>query len=115
MIGLSAAIDPRDWSRTLDVAQKSKDLGIIIGVIASGKDVVSEENFRKLSSGQVTWFGNSKQHLRQLHQIMDSGGHCRLLEQARVGINVACVVHCKSARAAAVLLVFLMFMYGDLH
>ncbi len=79
LIGLSASIDPPNWSRALQAAQKAKDLGIWIAVMTRGKDAVSEENFRNLSSGYMTWFGHEKRHLRNMHRIMDSGNLCRLL------------------------------------
>ncbi len=79
VIGLSASIDPPNWSRALQAAQKAKDLGILMGVMTRGEDAVSEENFRNLSSGHVTWFGNEKQHLKNMHRLMDSGNLCRML------------------------------------
>ncbi len=83
VIGLSASTDPPDWSRTLQAAQKAKDLGIIMAVMTRGEEVVNVDNFRKLSTGgHMTWFGE-KEHLRNMHTLMDGGNLCRLLKVSR--------------------------------
>ncbi len=79
LIGLSASIDPPNWSRALQSAQKAKDLGILIAVMTRGKDAVSEKNFQNLSSSYMTWFGHEKQHLKNMHRLMDSGNLCQML------------------------------------
>ncbi len=82
-IGLHTTLDPPDWTRALSVAQKAKDLGIVILVMARSEDLVNAENFRKLSSGRVAFFGSESEHLETTHKVVNSGMACRLLEVAK--------------------------------
>ena len=64
----------------MKVAQKAKDLGILVAAVTRGQDMVSEENFRKLSSGRMTWFGTECEHLRYAHRLTASGTLCQVAE-----------------------------------
>ncbi len=77
---LFTAMDPPNWNRTLAAAQKAKDLGIIMSVMTRGGDTVSEENFRKLSSGKVTWFVDENEHFERIDELIDAGTLCKVME-----------------------------------
>ena len=79
VIFLLTALDPPDWGRTLDLSRRAKDLGIRVVVMARGEDMVSEDNFRKLSSGRLAWFGQEREHLATIHDLMDKGLLCNAL------------------------------------
>ncbi len=76
---LFTALDPPNWNRTLEAAKKAKSLGIRIGVMARDDDAVNEENFWKLSSGKLISFGDERQHLKELHEIINAGSLCRIM------------------------------------
>ncbi len=78
-IFLFTALDPPEWERTLELSRRAKDLGITLLVTARGEDIVSEQNFRKLASGRLMWFGQEKEHLTSLHQMIDNGVLCKSL------------------------------------
>ncbi len=78
-IFLFTALDPPEWERTLELSRHAKDLGITLLVTAREEDVVSEENFRKLASGSLVWFGPEMEHLTSLHQMIDKGILCKSL------------------------------------
>ncbi len=73
-------MDPPNWNRTLVAAQKAKDLGIIISVMTRGEDEVSEQNFRKLSSGQFAWFGDGNEHFKRIDDLIDAGSLCKVMK-----------------------------------
>ncbi len=77
---LNTALDPPNWNRTLDMAQEAKDLEIGIAAMARGEDEVSEENFRKLSSGALTWFGEEKAHINSIYRSTDGSWICDILK-----------------------------------
>ncbi len=79
LILLFTALDPPNWNRTLEAAKKAKSLGIRIGVTARGEDAVNEENFRKLSSGRMIMFGDERQHLKRLHEVIKAGSLCKVM------------------------------------
>ena len=89
IILLATALDPPNWNRTLEAAKKAKSLGIRIGVTARGDDAVNEENFWKLSSGRMVMFGDERQHLKRLHEVIKAGSFCRIMNTVEpVCINI---------------------------
>ncbi len=81
-IVLFTALDPPNWNRALEAAQRAKSLGIWIGVFARGEDSVNEENFRKLSGGRLTVFGDEKQHLERIHELINTEFLCGIINTA---------------------------------
>ncbi len=79
---LFTALDPPNWNRTLEAAQRAKSLGIRIAVLARGEDSVNAENFRKLSSGRMLVLGDEKQHLERIHELINTGFLCRIMNTA---------------------------------
>ncbi len=86
--------DPPNWNRTLEAAQRAKLLGIRIGVLARGEDPVSEENARKLSSGKMVVFGDAKQHLKKLHEFINTRSVCRVMKTKEPVCTAACMANC---------------------
>ncbi len=78
-IFLFTAFDPPEWDRTLALSRKAKALGIQIVVMAREEDMVNGENFRKLSSPGLAWFGEEREHLKAVHKLIDNGLLCKVL------------------------------------
>ncbi len=76
-IFLCTALDPPEWDRTLEISRNAKDLGIQILASARGEDKVNKENFQKLSSGRLMFFAEEREHLRIVHNLIDSGRLCK--------------------------------------
>ncbi len=85
---LFTATDPPNWNRTLVAAQKAKDQGVVIGVMTRGEDRVSGENFRKLSSERLAWFGEEKEQLKALDELIDTGFLCKVMKTAVMVSNM---------------------------
>ena len=79
---LFTALDPPNWKRTLEAAQRAKSLGIRIAVLARGEDSVNAENFRKLSSGRMLVLGDEDRHLERIHELNNTGFLCRIMNTA---------------------------------
>lgn len=79
MIVLLTARDPPDWDLTMELARKAKGLGFSIAVFTRREDQVDAENFRKLSSGGMLWFGDESKHLDEMHKLTDAGSLCKAM------------------------------------
>ncbi len=78
---LFTAGNPSNWTRTLAAGWKTKESGIQIGIMTRREDAMNEENFRKMSSGRMMWFGDERDHFETLNHLIDTGSLCQVMEK----------------------------------
>ncbi len=70
-----------NWNRTLELGNKAKDMGISLVLTAWKGSIENREKFTDLASPRMAFFfENETDHLQKVHQFIDEGILCRLVQ-----------------------------------